>query len=240
MMEKRTVRRHGLSQRGRRLLRKLWPRKLRFGDLGGIHPISTEFGFDRGTPIDRYYIERFLADNAAAVCGRVLEVGDDSYTRRFGGTRVTQRDILHVRPEPGVTIVGDLSAANVLPSGAFDCAIITQTLHLIYDMAAALRQLHSSLRPGGVLLLTVPGISQIAQDEWGETWFWSLTPLSLRRLTESVFGTGNVTIGCHGNVFAATVFLQGIALEEVDASKLRPMDPSYPVTITAAARRMPD
>ena len=47
--------------------------------------LSRDFGFDRGTPIDRYYIESFLSTHASDIRGHVLEVADNTYTRRFGG-----------------------------------------------------------------------------------------------------------------------------------------------------------
>ena len=110
---------------------------VRMGDLDGIRPISLDFGFDRGTPIDRYYIERFLAENAADIRGRALEVGDAAYCQRFG-TGVTHQDVLHVSASnPHATIIGDLASPGVLPENAFDCMVLTQTLHLIYDMRAA-------------------------------------------------------------------------------------------------------
>ena len=65
--------------------------KVNFGDLQRLTPLSRAWSFDRGTPIDRYYVERFLAANAADVRGRVLEIGEDTYTRRFGGGRVSAR-----------------------------------------------------------------------------------------------------------------------------------------------------
>ena len=134
----------------------------RFGNLRRVVPISRYFGFDRGQPVDRHYVERFLARHAADVRGRVLEVGDDSYTRQFGGDRVTVRDVLHVNEHnPQATIVDDLASGERIPSDAFDCVILTQTLHLVYDIQAAVRTLHRILKPGGVLLLTVPGISQL-------------------------------------------------------------------------------
>src|SRR5690606_18275839 len=109
--------------------------RVRFGDLRRVEPVSRVFGFDRGLPVDRYYIEAFLARHAGDVRGRVLEVGDDTYTRRFGGEHVTKRDVLHVvEGNPRATFVGDLSDAPGLPSDAFDCIILTQTLHLIYDV----------------------------------------------------------------------------------------------------------
>ena len=48
---------------------------------------------------------------------------------------------------PQATIVGDLTDAPHIPSDAFDCAIVTQTLQFVYDVRAALATLHRVLRP---------------------------------------------------------------------------------------------
>jgi SAM-dependent methyltransferase len=209
-----------------------------FGDLDGVTPVSSEFGFDRGTPIDRYYIERFLQQNATAIAGRVLEVGDDAYCRRFGGARITQQDILHVDPgNPLATIVGDLAQAGTLPPGAFDCMVLTQTLHLVYDLQAAVAETYRALKPGGSVLLTVPGISQVDRGTWGNTWYWSLTPAAALRLFSDVYGPDHVFVEGHGNVFAATAFLQGVAVEEVDTRKLDVHDSCFPLVVTIRARR---
>src|SRR6185369_6092934 len=83
-----------------------------FGDLRRLIPMSRVFGFDRGTPVDRHYIEDFLARNANRIRGRALEVGDATYTKRFGGDRVTQADVLHVSEDnPQATIIADLASA---------------------------------------------------------------------------------------------------------------------------------
>jgi glycosyltransferase involved in cell wall biosynthesis/SAM-dependent methyltransferase len=218
-----------------------WPPavgKVDFGDFGGTDPVSRDFGFDRGTPIDRYYIEKFLAEQANLVRGRVLEVGDASYSKRFGGNAVTQQDVLHVTAgAKGATIIGDLVDPRVLPEAAFDCMVLTQTLHLIYDMHVALRHIHRALRPGGVVLLTVPGITPLDRGEWSETWSWSLTPYSARRLFAECFAPHETLVSAYGNVFAATAFLQGVALEEVDTSKLDELDSAYPVIVAVRARK---
>ena len=214
------------------------PRRVRFGDLRRTTPISRYFGFDRGQPIDRYYIERFLTRNAAAIGGRVLEVGDDSYTRRFGADRVSSVDILHVHGgNSRATIVGDLADARVLPANAYDCIVLTQTLQLVYDVRAAVRSLHRALAPGGVVLVTTPGISQIDRGEWKDTWFWSFTAASLRRLFVEVFDEPTVMIEQYGNVFAATAFLQGLAVEEVATADLDAFDDAYPVIVAVRARK---
>lgn len=215
--------------------------KVDFGDLGTTRPISLDYGFDRGTPIDRYYVEGFLARHAADIRGRVLEIGDASYSRRFGGAAITRQDVLHVsRDVPEATLIGDMAEPGVLPERTFDCMVLTQTLHLIYDMKAALVQIHQALAPGGVVLLTVPGITPLDRGEWNKTWSWSLTPYSARRLFEEVFATQELEVTCHGNLFAATAFLQGIALEEVAQHKLDQLDLAYPVTIGVRARRSAD
>jgi SAM-dependent methyltransferase len=232
-----------LSVSARRRLRRLgaWPPvgSLRLGSLRRVTPISRNYGFDRGTPIDRHYIDRFLTRHASDVRGRVLEVGDDAYTRRFGGGRVHAVDVLHVEEgNPEATIVADLTDAPQIASMRFDCVICTQTLLLVYDVPSAIRTLHRILRPGGVVLATVPGVSRICRaeaDAWGD--FWRFTTMSAQRLFEESFGVGAVQVEAHGNVLAAVGMLHGIAAEELGARRLDSHDPDYEVLIGVRAER---
>jgi len=208
---------------------------MRFGRVGSLKPLSKDWGFSRGTPIDRNYIQGFLAEHSADVGGRVLEIGDDNYSRRFGGSRITQQDILHLTGHPQATIVGDLSKPDVLPKQGFDCIIFTQTLHFIFDMAAAIDQLYGALRPGGVLLVTTPGISPVGQGEWGPYWCCSLTQTALSRLLSGPFGADKVTLRTYGNLAAATAYLHAAAIEEVGRRRIARFDPAYPVIVAARA-----
>ena len=221
--------------------RRLRPRSLPapghvdFGDFRRTRPISRHFGFERGLPIDRFYVERFLAANAADIRGQVLEIGDATYTRRFGDRRVTRSDVLHVAAgAPEATIIGDLTSADHIPSDAFDCIVLTQTLHLIYDVAAAVGTIHRILAPGGVLLATVPGVSQIERGQWRDTWFWSFTVRSARRLFEERFG-GDVEVAANGNVLTAVAFLEGLAAHELREDELLTFDEAYPVCVAIRA-----
>ena len=212
--------------------------RVRFGDLRRVTPISGDFGFDRGLPVDRYYIETFLARHASEIAGRVLEIGDDTYTRRFGGARVTRADVLHVRAgNPRATFVGDLTDPSVLPENAFDCIVLTQTLHLIYDLRLAVDRLRRALAPGGVVLATGPGISQIDRGEWGPDWCWSFTGASLTRLFGDAFGRDAIMVEQYGNVLAATAFLQGLAVAELTPEELDAFDHAYPVILGVRARK---
>ena len=209
---------------------------VRFGDLRRLTPISREFGFERGLPVDRYYVESFLARHAGDIHGHVLEVGDDSYMCRFGGDRVLNKDILHVAEgNPAATIVADLARADHIPSNRFDCIILTQTLHFIYNVDAALQTLRRILKPGGVLLATFPGISQISTDEWSERWYWSFTIHSAHRMFEKFFPAEHLKIQSYGNVMAATALLQGISMEELNQEELDYSDDQYQTLIAVRA-----
>jgi SAM-dependent methyltransferase len=243
----RQVARRTLPERARRWLRAQWDRReyvppvgsVRFGSLRRLTPISREYGFDRGLPIDRYYIEAFLARHAADVSGRVLEIKDDGYTRRFGAERVTASDVLCLEADdPHATIVGDLVSADHIPSDTFDCVIVTQTLQLVYDVRAALRTVHRVLRPGGVLLATVPGLSQVSPHaEWGDRWAWGFTTVSTRGLLEEAFAGGEVEVEAFGNVMVAVAYLHGLAVSELRREELEHRDPEYQLSIGARARK---
>jgi len=214
------------------------PGRIRFGDLRRTEPISRKFGYDRGLPIDRVYIEQFLERSSAHIRGRVLEVGDSTYTQRFGGRSVAVMDVLHVEEgNPSATIVADLANAPHVPTDAFDCIILTQTLHLVYELQATVETLYRILAPGGTLLATVPGITQISDDQWARTWYWAFTSLSVRRLFEARFRPENLDVQAWGNVLAATAFLQGIAAEELRQEELDHRDPLYQMLITVRAHK---
>jgi SAM-dependent methyltransferase len=222
----------------RRKVKRLIRGPVDFGDLGTTRPLSPHFGFDRGTPIDRYYIEAFLGQNRMLVRGAALEVGDDTYLRRFGDDRLSSVDILHIDASSGeATIIGDMSDPSVLPEGRFDCLIVTQTLHLVYDMRAAIQNLNRALKPGGTLLMTTPGITPISKDRWKTTWYWSVTPAGADRLFSDLFGPECFSVESFGNVFAAVAFLEGVAREEVSKTKLDFKDESYPVIVAVRATR---
>jgi SAM-dependent methyltransferase len=209
-----------------------------WGDLRRLLPVSREFGFDRGLPVDRYYIERFLERNRRDIGGRTLEIGDDEYTRRFGGERTTRRDVLHIRGgNPAATIVGDLVEAPQIADAIFDCIVVTQTLHLIYDVESAIATLHRILRPGGVVLATSPGISQLSRDEWSRTWSWGFDSRLAHLLFASRFGERNVSVEAHGNSLAATAFLHGLATAELTPAQLDADEPRCELLLTVRAVR---
>lgn len=206
------------------------------GSGRAVLPVSADWGWDRGLPIDRYYLEQFLSACARDVQGRVLEIGDDRYTRKLGGNRVASIDVLDRVPDnPRATIVADLADAPQLAPAVFDCIILPQTLQFVYDVRAAIATVSRVLAPGGVVLATVPGITPVRHDDPSGAWYWGFTTSSARRLFHDAFPAANVTVSAYGNLLAAVSFLRGIASEELSSGELACVDPRYEVLITVRA-----
>jgi hypothetical protein len=212
------------------------PKRISWGSLRRVRPIARKW-FERGLPIDRYYIESYLDRHRGDIRGDVLEIGDPAYTKRFGGDRVARCHLLHIEPgNPQATFVGNLETGHNIPTDAYDCIILTQTLLLIYDVRTAVSHCFAALKAGGVLLATVPGISQICRpeaDDWGD--YWRFTTWSLQRLLSDVVGDENVTIESFGNVLAASAFLHNLAAHELEEAELRYRDPDYQLIVAARA-----
>jgi SAM-dependent methyltransferase len=208
---------------------------VRLGDLARTSPISTRWGFDRGTPVDRRYIESFLERRRGDIRGRVLELADDTYTRRFGTDLVRVEVLSASEGNPAATVVADLTDAPQLADGSFDCAIVTQTLQYVWDVRAAVGTLARVLAPGGVALVSLPCLSRLDRGPWPDLWRFS--PASASRLFEEAFGEGSVELEARGNVLTAAAFLYGLAAEELDPRAFEEDDPVAPVSLLVRAVR---
>jgi SAM-dependent methyltransferase len=214
-----------------RLRRPAW-----LGTIRRTSPLSDQWGKERGTPLDRYYIERFLHENHERIRGHVLEVKDARYTRRFGA-QVSRSDVLDIDDRnPHATVVADLAAADDVEAAAFDCFILTQTLQYIFDVQGALEHVHRILRPGGTVLCTVPVINRIGQLE-AESEYWRFTPTACKTLFEEAFSEGEVEVNGHGNVLTCVAFLMGMAAEELRTEELDADDPFFPLLVTVRATK---
>jgi hypothetical protein len=202
-------------------------------------PFERKYGMRLGRPVDRVYIEDFLARHGADIRGDVLEILDPTYTRRLARGQVRRADVLDASPgAKEATVRGNLETGEGLPRSAYDCFICTQTLSLIYDVRAAVRNAHDLLRPGGVFLVTVPGISQQADpahEEFPD--YWRFTKLALRHLLQDAFGNEDIDVEAHGTVVATAAFIYGVPASEVDPAMLEPPDPDYEMVVCGRAVR---
>lgn len=217
-----------------RIRRLLLPHS--FGALRRTTPLSDNWGYDRGQPIDRFYIDSFLAEHRSDIQGKALEVKENLYVDRYG-TRVERCDVLDRDAEnPNATIVADLSEKGALPREQFDCIVLTQTLQYVTDVTAAIWNVKDALRSGGVLLATVPGVGRADEDPRCPS-LWSFTHAGCQALFEDEFGSANTAIRSYGNVLSAIAFLTGMAQQELRPAELKVHDVRFPVIVAVRAVR---
>ncbi len=222
--------------------RTLWADRLTdFSALRRTTPYRPDFGWHRGQCIDRYYIDKFFSAHSADIHGRVLEVGDPEYTRRFGADRVTQIDVIDLDANnPRATVHDDLCSVSSIADNTYDCILCPQTLLFIYDFHSAIRAMYRILKPGGVLLATTPGIAQICPQSMiggaGRD-YWRFTGLSAQTAFANVFGSSNVQLETYGNVLTAVALLHGLVSQEFTAEELDRHDAHYQVTIAVRAQK---
>ena len=212
--------------------------KTNLGDLRRFEPLSRVFGQDRGTTIRRYYIDQFLAANTKFISGKVLEVGEDTYTRKFGQTG-TIADVLSLTNEgQSETIVGDLVTGEGVPENYYDAIILTQVLHVLPDMGAALENVFAALVTGGVILATLPTITQVSRydmDRWGD--YWRVTDKAAKLLANKYIPGCRTKITAYGNHLTAIAALTGLAAEELTRYELEYFDPDYQILIGILAKK---
>ena len=197
-------------------------------------PVSKVFGSERGKAVDREYIEQFLLENSESIGGVVLEVLNNNYTKKFGGNKVINSVVSHVKGWGKDTVLCNFETGEGVVSNIYDCIICTQTLQYIFDVKRAMKNIYDMLKPGGCALITVPGIKPLCEyddSHWGE--YWSFTVKSIKQIIEESCGINNACIRSYGNVKTATAYLYGICVEELSATDFFYNDERFPFVITA-------
>ena len=200
-----------------------------WGNLRRARPFSDHYGFDRGTPIDRYYVLKFMEKYREHITGDVLEIQGTSYTQ-FCGFDVRRSESIDVDPQHGTTYVCDLAhSQNVLASNAYDCFLLPNTLNHLKDVVGSLQQALRVVKQGGAVLATAPVLTPLTPD-FSE--YQRFTASGLREHARNAWPGCKFSIESYGNVLAATAALMGIACEELATAELDVSDLRYPVLIT--------
>jgi SAM-dependent methyltransferase len=214
-------------------------RRPRWGDLKRRQPFSQHYGFDRGQPVDRRYIEAFLTAHAARIRGDVLEVLRGEYTRRFGAPG-TRSHVVDIDPGNGeATVIADLCEVGSLPARAYDCVVFTQTLQFLADPELGLENLWQSLRPGGALLVTVPCAARIDTTA-PDSDYWRWTPAGLEHLVRRRCPGADVQVSAGGNLVASVAAFLGLAVEDLASEDLADDDPAFPLIAATAVLKLAD
>lgn len=202
-----------------------------------LEPASRRWGTERGTPIDRYYIEKFLEKNSRLIKGTVIEVSENVYTKRFG-TNIAESLILHVDGRNN-TLKGNLETGEGIEEEICDCLICTQTVQMIFNQADVFKNIYKMLKLGGYALITGHGTSPISMRDymqWGE--YWRYTPKTIEKLLlQSGFKTKDISIEVFGNVKVDMCFMYGLCLEDLSKEDLEYRDEQFPLIIGAIVRK---
>jgi hypothetical protein len=210
--------------------------RVQWGNLRRTRPFSAHYGYDRGIPVDRHYVEIFLDEHRQLIHGTVLEVKDSTYTRRFGAPDVRPIVVDIAADNPHVDIVADLCVPGSLGEIQADCVILTQTLQFLVEPIAAFENLWSALRPGGALLVTAPSISPV--DAWLDNDYWRVTPSGLRHLlTKACPDATSLSVRSYGNALAAVAAVHGLSLQEVSVAEIDDLDPAMPLVAAAVVQK---
>jgi SAM-dependent methyltransferase len=199
-------------------------------------PLSDRYGLDRGTPVDRRYIEAFLSARRTAIHGRVLEVQDNTYTTRFGTDRVTESVVADIdASNPSATLIADLQQVGSLPRESFDCIILTQTLHLLRRPDRCIDNCFGALRPRGVLLATAPSVSRVSPT-YPHGDFWRFTPAGITEIFTQHWPS-EFAVHAFGSLRTCIAFLLGEVQEELSDAVLDYHDSRFPLTVTVEAQK---
>lgn len=205
----------------------------RWGNLRRLQPFSSHYGFERGVPVDRFYLDRFLAEHARAITGRVLEIQHTGYTRKYGSGLLTT-DTVDINPTFAPTYVCDLAQADIIPSNAYDCFLLPNTLCVLRDIRNCMRHMIRVVKPGGVVLAATAALGPL---EPGNGDYWRMSASGWSEFAAEVWKGHDVQITGHGNCVAAVAATLGLAQEELTREELTHQDDRYPVLVTLYCRK---
>ncbi len=223
------------------LLRLPIGRRLRGMQFRRLHPLGD--GRQRGTPIVRYYWARFLEKHRSDIRGAALEIGTTATIRQYGGQTVTRADALDLAAHsPDITVAADLTRADHVPADQYDCFINQFTMHLIYDVDAALHHSIRMLKPGGVLLVNFPCVDYYFPNGLdmgtGAPVFlhWWFTPIQVENLFRRAGLTStDYQMDILGNLFSRIAYQMNLPAEELTRRELEYVDPGHPLLICVRA-----
>lgn len=205
---------------------------LDFGSFKRRAPFCPDFGYSRGTPIDRYYLDKFIAEIRDEVVGDTLEIGGKRQNQElYGFTRAASYLTMDVAPHPDVEVVADVHNAAAFPPGSVDTVVLLNVLEHCENPPLAVENVHRWLRDGGRVFCMVPNAQRVhgAPND-----FWRPLPSAIDLLF-SAFPERRLFV--YGNALSAVASLLGVAAEELSGEDLDWRDDEYPVATCIVARK---
>ena len=201
-----------------------------WGELRRTSPFCEVFGVGRGTPVDRHYLRVFLRSVVDTVRGDVVDIGGHPADRlSFGLHDLTSFRVVDLEARPGVDVVGDVHAPDLLPAASVDTVLLFNVLEHCHDPHRVAANVHGWLRRGGRCLVMVPNAQRL---HGGPEDLWRFSEAGLAR----VFATyASVETRAYGNLTTVLASHLGIAAEELSAHELELAQADHPVATCAVA-----
>lgn len=206
------------------------PGCVEFGDFKRFWPFSHQFGFDRGGPVDRYYLKKFVQAIHPKVRGRCLEIGGSLGNNRSYQFAVDEFRTLDL-PAVGDDLVGDAADPQLFDQGSWDSIVAFHVLEHCPDPFAVVSNLHRWLTPHGHAFVVVP-CAQRVHNFPGD--YWRFMPDGLRVLFKSF---SEVIVSAYGNPLTLVSNYLGLSHKELVAEDMDFVHPDYPVLGCVVARK---
>lgn len=205
---------------------------LNWGDLRRGKPFCNEFGFERGTPIDRYYLDKFISSIRHLVKGKVVEIGGALSNReQYGFENTSTYDAVDLLSSPFVNICGDIHESNLLKPDYYDTILLFNVLEHCHTPQKVVDNIHNWLASSGYCLAIVPNAQRIHNNP-GD--YWRILPDGMKTLFQNF---AKVQVTTYGSPTSLIASYMGIAAQELTHDELTEINPLYPVTTCLVAQK---
>ena len=203
-----------------------------WGDLRRRFPLCNLFGFTRGTPIDRYYLDKFISEIRPQVAGTVLEVGGVLQNRElYQFSKATEYHTLDIAANPGVTSVGDVHDPATFKPESLDAVVIFNVLEHCHNPWVVVQNIYIWLKVGGKCFCMVPSAQRL-HDIPGD--YWRPLPDGMQQLFQDY---RQKKLYVYGNPLTVVANFMGISAEELSSDELDDFHPDYPVITCIVAMK---
>ncbi|MBD2360453.1 methyltransferase domain-containing protein [Anabaena minutissima FACHB-250] len=205
---------------------------LNWGDFRKTNPICHVTGFTRGTPIDRYYLQKFVNKIKDQVVGNVLEVGGVAKDREFYQFDLASTyRIMNLESGSGIDLVGDVHDVSLIETESLDGVVIFNVLEHCYSPWIAVENIYKWLKPGGKCFCMVPNAQRL-HDRPGD--YWRPLPDGVNWLFRN-FSQRQLSV--YGNPLTVIASFHGVATEELTSEELDEFHADYPVSTCIVATK---
>jgi hypothetical protein len=119
----------------------------------------------------------------------------------------------------------------------FDAVVCPLSLQFAPRITDAVAVVAGCVRPGGIVLATIPAIGPQSPADAKWPLRWQLTPLGARRVFEERFPPDSVMVETFGNVLTATAHLYGLPATTLRRRERELQDRDFPVVVGVRAVR---